>query len=124
MRGGFNSSKVTMFVERNELEKVLQDCISEVKRQVTRRRIRQEMTYNNKSKPMNYKLDDLKGEEAAQFEEAIVKLVNYAKGKTKYEEFTSADKYNLTELFVTNERTLLYIYRSLFQQENKEKTHF
>lgn len=53
---------------------------------------------------------DLENEEAREFEESILKLVNYAKDRVKYEDFTNADKAHLMELFVTNETTLLYIF--------------
>jgi hypothetical protein len=49
-----------------------------------------------------------------------VKLVNYAKDKVKFEDFNSVDKYNLVDLFVNNEKALLYIYRSLFQSDDKQ----
>jgi len=46
-------------------------------------------------------------------------LVGYAKNKIKFEDFTSVDKYQLLSLFVNNEKTLLYIYKSLFEIEEK-----
>ena len=52
----------------------------------------------------------MESEEAREFEESILKLVNYAKGRVKFEEFTNIDKSHLMELFVTNETTLLYIF--------------
>eukprot|EP00347_Sterkiella_histriomuscorum_P005736 403355465 len=79
---------------------------------------------NNKSKPMymDQKLEDSLDEDAKRFEEAIVKLVSFAKNKIKYSDFTQSDKYRLIELFVTNEQTLLYIYRSIFQQEAEKRS--
>lgn len=53
-------------------------------------------------------------DEQRKFEETMVKLVGFAKNKVKYDEFNQGDKYNFVELFCTNEKTLLYIYRSLF----------
>lgn len=47
-------------------------------------------------------------------EETLVKLVDFAKAKVKFDEFTSEDKFNLLELFINNEVTYAYIYRSLF----------
>ena len=57
---------------------------------------------------------DMDSEEAREFEESILKLVNFAKGRVKYEEFSNADKFHLMELFVTNETTLIHIFSSLF----------
>eukprot|EP00347_Sterkiella_histriomuscorum_P004558 403360006 len=123
-RQGFNSSKVTMFIERNELEKIFQNSIEEVKKQILKRRIKTEALLNNKSKPMymDQKLEDPLDEDAKRFEEAIVKLVSFAKNKIKYSDFTQSDKYRLIELFVTNEQTLLYVYRSIFQQEAERRS--
>ena len=64
-------------------------------------------------------LQDPEDEDAKRFEEAISKLVGYAKNKIKFEDFTSVDKYQLLSLFVNNEKTLLYIYKSLFEIEEK-----
>jgi len=36
------------------------------------------------------------------------------KNKIKIADFTPQDKYNLVDLFVNNERTLMYIYEALF----------
>ena len=80
------------------------NSVEDVKWQIAKRRIKSEI----KAKVKVTKEDD------EMFEEAVVKLVNYAKGKIKYEDFTHMDKYNLVELFVTNDKTLLYIYRALF----------
>ena len=66
-------------------------------------------------------LDDPEDEDAKRFEEALSKLVNFAKNKIKFEDFTSVDKYQLLSLFVNNEKTLLYIYKSLFQKDEKNK---
>ncbi len=60
-------------------------------------------------------------EEAEQLEQSIMKLVNYAKGRVKFEEFNNGDKSNLMELFVTNEDTLIAIYNALFPKKNGAK---
>ena len=94
------------------------DAVEEVKRQIVRRRIKQEWELNNKARRMNSS-DRVDEEQEARFEETLVKLVGMAKGKVNYDEFTSVDKYNLVELFVTNETTLLHIYACLFQQQHQ-----
>ncbi|CDW88143.1 UNKNOWN [Stylonychia lemnae] len=117
------SNKVSMHIERNELEKIFSNSIDEVKKQILKRKVKSETILNNKSKPMSLDktLNDSEDEDAKRFEEAITKLLSFAKNKIKYEDFTSVDKKNLITLFVTNERTLLYVYRSLFQLEEKIK---
>lgn len=42
-----------MFLERSELEKVFLDSMQEVRKQILKRRIKQEVIYNNKAKPMH-----------------------------------------------------------------------
>lgn len=48
---------------------------------------------------------ETQNDEEANFEETILKLVDFAKTKVKYEDFTSIDKQNLIDLFVNNETT-------------------
>lgn len=43
-----------------------------------------------------------------------MKLASFAKGRIKYEDFTSRDKFNILDLFVNNEKTLVKIYEALF----------
>jgi len=43
-----------------------------------------------------------------------MRLVQLAKNKVKVNDFTQRDKYNLLDLFVNNEKTLLKIYETLF----------
>ena len=42
------------------------------------------------------------------------KLAAFAKGRIKYEDFTSKDKFNILDLFVNNQKTLIKIYEALF----------
>ena len=51
---------------------------------------------------------------SAEFEETLTRLAEHARGRVKYDEFTSVDRTNLLDLFVNNERTLLKIYELLF----------
>lgn len=46
-----------------------------------------------------------------------MRLVQLAKNKVKVSDFTQRDKYNLLDLFVNNEKTLLKIYETLFPQK-------
>lgn len=108
-----------MFIERNELEKIFSNSVEEVKKQILKRRIKTEATLNSKSKPMHLDYNNPNVDNSQRFEDAMLKLVSFAKNKIKYHDFTAADKYHLIELFVTNETTLLYLYRSLFQQDEK-----
>jgi hypothetical protein len=86
-----------------------------MRKQILRRRLKQEIELNNKSKTLSMERTyDDETKEAREFEESILKLVNFAKGRIKYEEFTAIDKFHLMELFVTNETTLIYIFESLF----------
>jgi hypothetical protein len=48
------------------------------------------------------------------FEESLMKLASLAKNRVKYEDFTAKDKFNLLDLFVNNEKTLVKIYEALF----------
>lgn len=83
-----------MFIERNELEQIFTNSVEEVKRHILRRKIKAEAMLNNKSKPMHIdkKLNDPLDEDALKFEEAILKLVSFAKNKIKYSDFTRMDK--------------------------------
>jgi hypothetical protein len=118
---------------KNELMKVLSDSVEEVKKSIMKRRVKQEVKYNNKNRSLrgveksylsednSYMPSDIQTtsrenqtDEEANFEETILKLVDFAKTKVKYEDFTSIDKQNLIDLFVNNETTYSYIYKSLF----------
>ena len=64
---------------------------------------------------------DNQTDDQANFEETILKLVDFAKTKVKFEDFTQTDKQNLIDLFVNNETTYSFIYRSLFPTKLQEK---
>lgn len=53
-----------------------------------------------------------------EFEETLNKLAELAKGRVKFEEFTSADSCRLLDLFVNNEATLLKMYELIFPQQS------
>lgn len=43
-----------------------------------------------------------------------MRVVQFTKKKVKIEDFTQHDKFNLLDLFVNNEKTLIKIYEALF----------
>ena len=53
-----------------------------------------------------------------EFEETLNKLADLAKGRVKFEEFTSVDSVRLLDLFVNNEATLLKMYELIFPQQS------
>ena len=53
-------------------------------------------------------------ENAHEFEETLMRVVQFTKKKVKIEDFTQHDKFNLLDLFVNNEKTLIKIYEALF----------
>lgn len=57
---------------------------------------------------------DLTVSQAQEFEDSLMRLAQLAKNKVKFEDFLAQDKYNLLDLFVNNEKTLLKIYEALF----------
>ena len=44
----------------------------------------------------------------------MLRLAQLAKGRVRMIDFTNKDKYNLLDLFVNNEQTLLKMYEALF----------
>ena len=42
-----------MFIERTELEQVFTDSMQEVRKQILKRRIKNEVIYNNKQRPIH-----------------------------------------------------------------------
>lgn len=114
------ADQINPVVDRTELEKVFISALDELRKQILKRRLKQEIKLKNKSTAMSLENKiDMESEEAREFEESILKLVNYAKGRVKYEEFTNVDKFHLMELFVTNETTLVHIFQSLFPSTQK-----
>ena len=103
-------------MERSDLESVFLGCVDEVRKHLLKRRVKQEIVVNNRSKNISiHSLKTLEGStEGQQLEQSIMKLVNFAKGRVKFEEFNSQDKQQLLELFVTSEETLLAVYNALF----------
>ena len=103
------SFKVNDATNKNELETIFVDCIEEVRKDIMKRRLKNEIQNKKRFKPI-----DKDSEEAKEFEESLLKLAQLAKNKIKISEFTPIDRWNLLDLFVNNEKTLLKIYEAWF----------
>lgn len=94
---------------KNDLESLFVECIEEVRKEIMRRRLKNEI-YNKKK----FQQIDKNTQEAKEFEQSLLKLAQLAKHRVKLGDFTAKDKSNLLDLFVNNEKTLLKIYEILF----------
>ena len=103
------ADKVNMSTERNELESLFIECIEEVRKDIMKRRLKNEI-YNRKK----FQQLDKTSEEAKEFEESLLRLAQLAKNRVKVTDFTNRDKTHILDLFVNNEKTLLKIYEALF----------
>jgi hypothetical protein len=103
------ADKVNENTEKNELEGLFVDCIEEVRKDIMKRRLKNEI-YNKKK----FQQMDRNTDEAREFEESLLRLAQLAKNRVKLGDFTIRDKCNLLDLFVNNEKTLLKIYEALF----------
>jgi DNA phosphorothioation-dependent restriction protein DptG len=104
-----NAEKVNYSAEKNELETLFVDCIEEVRKEIMKRRLKNEI-YNRKK----FQRMEKSSEEAKEFEESLLRLAQLAKNRVKISDFTNRDKGHLLDLFVNNEKTLLKIYEALF----------
>jgi DNA-binding TFAR19-related protein (PDSD5 family) len=100
---------VNQAAEKNELETLFVDCIEEVRKEIMKRRLKNEIYNRTKFLQM-----EKSSEEAKEFEESLLRLAQLAKNRVKITDFTNRDKSNLLDLFVNNEKTLLKIYEALF----------
>jgi hypothetical protein len=103
------AERINMSTERNELESLFIECIEEVRKEIMKRRLKNEI-YNRKK----FQQLDRSSEEAKEFEESLLRLAQLAKNRVKVSDFTPKDKSHILDLFVNNERTLLKIYEALF----------
>jgi hypothetical protein len=94
---------------RNELENLFVDCIEEVRKDIMKRRLKNEIYNKKQSQQLDPKM-----EEAKVFEESLLKLAQLAMNRMHLVDFTTKDRCNLLDLFVNNEKTLLKIYEALF----------
>ena len=95
--------------DKRQLESLFLECIEEVRKDVMKRRLKNEVMNKKKFKAL-----ERNSVEAKEFEESLIRLAQLAKNKIKFDDFTSRDKCNILDLFVNNERTMLSIYESLF----------
>ncbi len=113
------------YFSKNELLKILNRSVEEARKQILRRRVKQEIINQNRSLPikgmeqyLNSSTESAptqRSDEQSQIEDTIIKLVHHSKKKVSQKDFTAIDRMNMIDLFVNNEKTYLYIYRSLFE---------
>ena len=103
------------------MESVFVEAIEEVRKEIMKRRLKNEVTVRKGgAKSTLYKSETLEpsalieDQASKDFEESLMKLASLAKNRVKYEDFTAKDKFNLLDLFVNNEKTLIKIYEALF----------
>ena len=113
------AEKINMSTERNELESLFIECIEEVRKEIMKRRLKNEI-YNRKK----FQQLDKSSEEAKEFEESLLRLAQLAKNRVKVSDFTARDKSHILDLFVNNERTLLKIYEALFPHRAAPQNQF
>ncbi len=106
----FTADRVNDNNDKNELEGLFVDCIEEVRKDIMKRRLKNEI-YNKKFQSAGAAKNS---EDAREFEESLLRLAQLAKNRIKMNDFTVRDKCNLLDLFVSNEKTLLRIYEALF----------
>lgn len=85
------------------------ECIEDVRKDIMKRRLKNEITARGKKGTSAQEEENSK-----EFEDSLMKLASFAKGRIKYEDFNSKDKFNILDLFVNNEKTLVKIYEALF----------
>ena len=112
------SSKANAVVEKSEIESVFVESIEEVRKEIMKRRIKNEVTVRRgaaRSSLTKGEITEGVEEQASrEFEESLMKLASFAKNRIKFHDFTAKDKFNLLDLFVNNEKTLVRIYEALF----------
>lgn len=94
--------------EKQDLERLFVQSVEEVRKNIVRRRLKNEFGKNRRVNLPRI------NEEELEFDLTISKLADLAKGRVKFEEFTSSDRNHLIELFVNNEQVLLSAYASIF----------
>ena len=93
-----NFDRVNEVTQKNELENLFVECIEEIRKDIMKRRLKNEI-FNKKK----FQQIDKNSEEAIEFEQSLLKLAQLAKNRVKISEFTSKDRNNLLDLFVNNE---------------------
>lgn len=96
------------------MEAIFVECIEDVRKEILKRRLKNEMATRKKEGKLNLSLPQEDEQASKEFEESLTKLAAFAKGRIKYEDFTQKDKFNILDLFVNNQKTLIKIYEALF----------
>jgi peptide subunit release factor RF-3 len=131
--------------ERSEMEQLFIECIEEVRKEVMRRRFRQEIanqkgttTTTTNSKRLSQVRQSkssitktatessgvvLSDTEAKDFEDSLYKLAQLQRKKIKIDDFTARDRFIILDLFVNNEKTLLKLYEALFPPRSNNPNH-
>lgn len=104
-----NGLQATKLCQKNELETLFVDCIEDVRKDIIKRRLKNEV-YNRKK----FQGMDKHSTEAKEFEDSLLRLAQLSKNRVQITDFTHQDRYHLLDLFVNNEKTLLKIYEALF----------
>ncbi len=94
------------------------DCIEDVRKDIMKRRLKNEILLRKKSVTPGA----LNDQDAKDFEESLIKLATLAKNKVKVADFTTKDRFNLLDLFVNNEKTLVKVYEALFPHRVQSQT--
>ena len=94
------------------MEAIFVECIEDVRKEILKRRLKNEMITRKREGKLSLTGED--DQASKEFEESLTKLAAFAKGRIKYEDFTSKDKFNILDLFVNNQKTLIKIYEALF----------
>lgn len=76
--------KINTLTEKNDIEALFVDCIEDVRKEVMKRRLKNEIIQKKKG----LKIGGGNEEEAREFEESLMKLAQLAKHKVKIEDFT------------------------------------
>lgn len=106
---------VTKETDRRDLEQLFVQCVEEVRKNIVRRRLKNE--FNNRRKVTLSRSNEAELE----FELSLAKLADLAKGRVKLEEFTSNDRNHLLDLFVNNQRVLLVVHDIIFDDYSSVK---
>ena len=126
----FKSMKPNQISEKSDLESLFLDCIEEMRKQIAKRKVRNQILFKKEFKSHLNKIikgkhgisENPSGKASTKFteneekkiEDVLNKLSYFYKGKIKYEDFNATDKSALLEQFVLNEQTLLKFYEIIF----------
>jgi len=101
---------VNFVSEKNELEQLFIESVEEVRKEIMKRRLKNELSTRKKIG----QVVEREVQEVKEFEESLMKLASLTKNRIKISDFTIKDKTFLIDLFVNNENVLLKMYEFLF----------